>query len=128
MRQTLELANVLAGRGPSTVQDGPGLGESSTKGVWRPRPAWCLWGSRRETGGLLSRWIGNGGGNEEGQVGRTDPMFYLQTLRRPLPLLIMGFVIDPLTKEKLFFRGQFHLAVRLQHTCTPRRAHACPAA
>jgi hypothetical protein len=52
----------------------------------------------------------------------------LEPLRRPLPVLIMRFVKNPLTKEKLFFRGQFHLAVRLQHTCTPRRAHACPAA
>jgi hypothetical protein len=97
-------------KGLSTLQDGSRLGEPPTKVVWRPRPAWCLWGSRTETGGFLSRWIGNGGGNEEGQVGRTDSLFYLQPLRRPLPVLIMGFVIDPLTKEKLFFRGQFHLA------------------
>ena len=74
---------------------------------------------------FVAKPIGNGGGNEVGQLRRTDSPFYLQPLRRHWHVLIMRFPISiQLTKEKLFFRGQFHPAVRTGETRSGKMAAA----
>jgi hypothetical protein len=106
------------------VESSPSFGEARAQRFLGPGPRQGLSGWGTEAGRLLISRVGDGGGDERGQIGRDGPALELQLLGRAAPVLVVDLIVHPVAEEQLLITAQFHQGVLVRHKYNCKKGSA----